>query len=125
LSFWFVVLDQFAGWRGRLTGSGDSWPLSADIIVFALRKSTAAPCHQDEQGFDPQRMASAQACLRRNRAPGRAACAGSRVQRGIASTRWRHGIHSELARENGSAIRNVSSRARTSLISRQVTAILL
>jgi hypothetical protein len=40
-------------------------------------------------------------------------------------SRWRHGIHSELARENGSAIRNVSSRARTSLISRQVTAILL
>jgi hypothetical protein len=30
-------------------------------------------------------MASAQACLRRNRAPGRAACIGSRVQRGIAS----------------------------------------
>jgi hypothetical protein len=85
LSFWFVVLDQFAGWRGRLTGSGDRWPLSADIIVFALRKSTAAPRHQDEQGFDPQRMASAQACLRRNRAPGRAACIGSRVQRGIAS----------------------------------------
>jgi hypothetical protein len=48
-----------------------------NIIGFALRKSTAAPRHPDEQDVDPQRMGMAPINLRRKRAPAvtSAACA--------------------------------------------------
>jgi hypothetical protein len=55
--------------RGWLAVSGDGQPPKFDNIVSALRKSTVAPCHQDEQVFDAQRTGSADPGLRRNRAP--------------------------------------------------------
>src|SRR5665213_4559071 len=50
------------------------------------------------------------------------ACACNAV---FSSTHWCYSVRRELARETGSATRNVSSRVRRSLISRQMTAILL
>jgi hypothetical protein len=40
-----------------------------NIIFFALRKSTVAPRHQDEQGADPQRSGMTATNLRRKSAP--------------------------------------------------------
>jgi hypothetical protein len=67
--------------RGWLAVSGEGQPPKFDNIVSALRKSTVAPCHQDEQVFDAQRTGSDDPGLRRNRAPD----TPSRVQRSISS----------------------------------------
>jgi hypothetical protein len=55
----------------------------ADTIVFALRKSTVAPCHQDERGFDPQRSGQREPACDAIAHPGMAGVVGSRVQRSI------------------------------------------
>jgi hypothetical protein len=59
-----------------------------NIIVFALRKSTVAPRHQDEQDADPQRMGMASINLRRKRAPAitSAACAAQYFVESISQT---------------------------------------
>jgi hypothetical protein len=94
--------------RGWLAVSGDGPPPNIDNIVSALRKSTIAPCHQDEQVFDPQRMGSAHVGLRRNRAPGAPSRVPSRAAQYFHRILRQDNIRGEFAIGEGAATHNVS-----------------